>query len=246
MSDKYHIKPDGTPGKCTAKEGNCPYGGADAHYDSKQAAYEAFQKKMEQNNSVTEKVSMFTEEQFANLRFHVNFEYSMDENKFNAEILKTNGEYKNVDSRLKRILFDGKILSSNKEYTPEKAFDEIYQNVKAKQPAKKNESKLDFDVFVHDVIKHTAANSGSGEFYYSQMEQKGINKGVARAIKGAINDLGGANKLHLQKAAYEIYMNDIEVHDYEHNASKEIKDRAWESVWDTVRETAQKTPHEWY
>lgn len=35
---KYHIKKDGTPGICHAKEGNCPLGGPNNHFDSLSAA----------------------------------------------------------------------------------------------------------------------------------------------------------------------------------------------------------------
>jgi hypothetical protein len=48
---QYHIRPDGTPGICKATAGKCPYGGRDQHYNSKEEAYDAFQKQMENQNA---------------------------------------------------------------------------------------------------------------------------------------------------------------------------------------------------
>lgn len=45
---KYHIKKDGTPGVCRAKNGNCPLGGNENHFDSMEAAQDAAQERMEQ------------------------------------------------------------------------------------------------------------------------------------------------------------------------------------------------------
>lgn len=48
MSDKFHTNPEtGNPGKCSAKSGNCPFGGDSEHYsssDDAQKAYENSQK----------------------------------------------------------------------------------------------------------------------------------------------------------------------------------------------------------
>jgi outer membrane lipoprotein-sorting protein len=52
MSDKFHIKPDGSIAKCTATKGKCPYGGANEHYDSPNEAYEAFQNRMEKEEKI--------------------------------------------------------------------------------------------------------------------------------------------------------------------------------------------------
>lgn len=37
---KFHIKKDGTPGVCNAKQGNCPYGDAQHHFSSEEKAQE--------------------------------------------------------------------------------------------------------------------------------------------------------------------------------------------------------------
>lgn len=44
---KYHINSKGVPGPCSATKGNCPYGGADSHYDSPEAAQAAADKRLE-------------------------------------------------------------------------------------------------------------------------------------------------------------------------------------------------------
>lgn len=40
---KYHINPDGNAGQCKASQGNCPFGPAEEHYDSPEAAREAYE-----------------------------------------------------------------------------------------------------------------------------------------------------------------------------------------------------------
>lgn len=37
---KFYIKKDGTPGVCNAEKGNCPYGDAQHHFPSQEAAQE--------------------------------------------------------------------------------------------------------------------------------------------------------------------------------------------------------------
>lgn len=45
---KYHIKKDGTVGPCHAKNGNCPLGGPENHFDTPEQAQQTAQAKMEQ------------------------------------------------------------------------------------------------------------------------------------------------------------------------------------------------------
>lgn len=45
---KYHVNPTtGKPGKCRAQAGKCPFGGADKHFDSPEAATQDYEKKNE-------------------------------------------------------------------------------------------------------------------------------------------------------------------------------------------------------
>lgn len=37
---KFHINKHGVPAPCRAKEGNCPYGGEDSHFDTQEEAQE--------------------------------------------------------------------------------------------------------------------------------------------------------------------------------------------------------------
>lgn len=44
MSDKFHINPStGNPNKCSAKSGNCPFGGDSEHFESKDSARQHFE-----------------------------------------------------------------------------------------------------------------------------------------------------------------------------------------------------------
>lgn len=44
----YHINPKtGNPGRCRAELGNCPFGGAEEHYDSVESAAKAYEERME-------------------------------------------------------------------------------------------------------------------------------------------------------------------------------------------------------
>lgn len=51
---KYHVKKDGTPGVCHAKEGNCPLGGSENHFETQEEAYEHGQKQLEKEFGVVE------------------------------------------------------------------------------------------------------------------------------------------------------------------------------------------------
>ena len=72
--DRYHINPTtGNPGKCRAKEGNCPFGGVREHYDSKEAASAAYEKEVqayEKEHWAGEELvgSVLTKEQLAEKR----------------------------------------------------------------------------------------------------------------------------------------------------------------------------------
>jgi hypothetical protein len=57
MSDRFHIKPDGTVGKCTATKRPCPFGGEENHYSTPEAAYQAFQERMEKMEKEYEEAS---------------------------------------------------------------------------------------------------------------------------------------------------------------------------------------------
>lgn len=47
---KYHINKHGVPGPCKAKEGNCPLGGSDSHFSSREEAQEYADKLNEENH----------------------------------------------------------------------------------------------------------------------------------------------------------------------------------------------------
>lgn len=53
MSYKYHVNPNtGVPGRCRAKEGNCPYGGADSHFDTYSEAQQHAQSNLESKHGL--------------------------------------------------------------------------------------------------------------------------------------------------------------------------------------------------
>ncbi len=52
---KYHVSTDGNPRVCTAAEGNCPIGGDENHYTSKEAARAAFEAAAEAPESSSKK-----------------------------------------------------------------------------------------------------------------------------------------------------------------------------------------------
>jgi ADP-ribose pyrophosphatase YjhB (NUDIX family) len=41
--NRYHINPEGNPGKCSAASGNCPFGSDAPHYDTEQEARDAYE-----------------------------------------------------------------------------------------------------------------------------------------------------------------------------------------------------------
>lgn len=44
MADKFHINGSGDPGKCSAKQGGCPFGGESDHYSTQEEAREQYEK----------------------------------------------------------------------------------------------------------------------------------------------------------------------------------------------------------
>jgi len=44
-SGLYHVNEEGNPGKCSAKSGNCPFGGEDSHFTSPEAARHSYEEK---------------------------------------------------------------------------------------------------------------------------------------------------------------------------------------------------------
>lgn len=52
---KFHVSSDGNPRVCTAAEGNCPIGGNENHYTSKEAARAAFEESVKVPTSTTKK-----------------------------------------------------------------------------------------------------------------------------------------------------------------------------------------------
>ena len=51
--DKFHISSDGNPRVCSASEGNCPIGGNENHYTSKEAARAAFEASLKSIRTVS-------------------------------------------------------------------------------------------------------------------------------------------------------------------------------------------------
>mgnify|MGYP001075635259 CR=1 FL=1 len=49
---KFHINKNGVPAPCRAKEGNCPYGGSDSHYDTYEEAQKAATAKLESEHGL--------------------------------------------------------------------------------------------------------------------------------------------------------------------------------------------------
>ncbi len=52
---KFHVSADGNPRVCSASEGNCPLGGDETHYTSKEAARAAFEESVKVPESTSKK-----------------------------------------------------------------------------------------------------------------------------------------------------------------------------------------------
>lgn len=100
---KYHIKKDGTPGLCRAKEGNCPLEGSESHFDSMEAAYTAAQDRLEAEFGVVHKGNLSEKELTADFEDKVNklttFTGSVSEkDKLRTEISRVNTLLKRANS----------------------------------------------------------------------------------------------------------------------------------------------------
>lgn len=50
MSAKFHVNGAGETGKCSAQEGNCPFGGSDQHHDTPEKARAAYEESQSDAN----------------------------------------------------------------------------------------------------------------------------------------------------------------------------------------------------
>ena len=58
---KFHINKKGVPALCRAKDGNCPFGGGEKHFDNKEQAQQFIDKKNEKEHGLLAS-NIFTEE----------------------------------------------------------------------------------------------------------------------------------------------------------------------------------------
>ncbi len=58
LVSKFHVSSDGNPRVCNAAEGNCPIGGDETHYTSKEAARAAFEESVEVLESASKKTTL--------------------------------------------------------------------------------------------------------------------------------------------------------------------------------------------
>jgi len=49
---KLHINKKGVPALCRAKDGNCPFGGGEKHFDNKEEAQKFIDKKMKKEHGL--------------------------------------------------------------------------------------------------------------------------------------------------------------------------------------------------
>lgn len=72
---KYHINTKtGEPGKCSATQGNCPFGGADEHFTSAEAAREAYEEK-QGGSFVTPQAQVLASVQFLKVGDTINLKH---------------------------------------------------------------------------------------------------------------------------------------------------------------------------
>ena len=80
MSSKYHINGKGVPAICKATKGNCPFGGAESHYHSKEEAQSAADSKNEEEFGLINSVKSYASESDTN------------ENKVDSKMFSSGGD----------------------------------------------------------------------------------------------------------------------------------------------------------
>lgn len=138
---KFHSSPNG-PGKCSAKDGNCPFGGASGsenHFDSMQDAEKAF----EQNNS--DKVIPKTSKKEKSKRIF-NYSYSQEEinsikERYPATVVLKPGKY---------VVFEEGEGAQYSTLDYNEKFDLAYFN--------SDKSKLDEDSTDTEIIEYARRN----------------------------------------------------------------------------------------
>ena len=162
---KYHIKPDGTPGVCNAQAGNCPYGGADEHFNSIVEAQEAADNRNEEeymSKNITRAVEKpdirkpgFSKQKYKVLSLSGN-EYAEETSKITSTVSKKDLERALVEIKgdLKQIddarLYQISVFEDFPETSKRRVKEDLELKTKKDAEAKK----------LHDEMKITLDNMG--------------------------------------------------------------------------------------
>jgi hypothetical protein len=152
---KYHVNPKtGDPGSCRATKGNCPFASDDEHYTSKEAAHEAFEKKVAEtpapefsaNRVRFQKIT--TQENLQKLVPQLEYRFKRDPS-FRLKVSDVNASAIGV---------------LNVQYTPEtRLFTYGRSRMRINHPLKQSES-------LEEILRYAADNDGYSDDEYDPMD----------------------------------------------------------------------------
>ena len=206
----YHIKKDGTPGICRAKNGNCPYGDLSEHFSTKEEAQIYADKLNEVNPNDTIKkqkeiksikISNFNQEEIHDeIDYHLNrSEYRKYESLcyYTHEILNDKSMLGNEENEYINTLRKEFWKNTNKIIQPERSFEDTVSNI-----ISDNGLSIDYEYDYKDEVKREKYIKAIKSEFEPKFEINGEKFYVGYA-EGKGNFFNKLNKIIVKK--YENY-----------------------------------------
>ena len=206
----YHIKKDGTPGICRAKNGNCPYGDSSEHFSSKEEAQIYADKLNEVNPNDTIKkqkeiksikISNFNQE-----KIHDEIDYHLNRSEdrkheslcyYTHEILNNKSMLGKEDNEYINALRKEFGKNTNKIIQPERSFEDTVSNI-----ISDNGLSIDYEYDYKDEVKREKYIKAIKSEFEPKFEINGEKFYVGYA-EGKGNFFNKLNKIIVKK--YENY-----------------------------------------
>lgn len=124
MARKYHINKKGKPSVCRAKDGNCPFGGNETHYNTIEDAQKAADKVNEENHGL-----------LAELKNENEFVKKSDTNENQIELAIRIQKLENKEERTSAVTYFSRCESSERldDYSPKEATTSHYSRERKKK-----------------------------------------------------------------------------------------------------------------
>ena len=223
---KYHIKKDGTPGKCNAREGNCPFGGAEQHFDTSEEA----QRQADEFNLKREILSKVANHKEKSIKF-LSVQYSKEAlNKASIDVSSLKEQGISTEN-IQNIIFSSKNKLTLSDFKKENISSKIILQSMKKEDIDKINAELKENGSNYSLEDQLYMKLDCGGFSpYSPADSKSVilNKTLSNAIDEKISLKIRESCLKKQgyKKAYfmggEVFVDDGSVKETKENENKII------------------------